>query len=117
MVINSTTKDLHAILRAPNGQFEESAVLENPGAMLTNSAMTAGVAGITAQVVMQQTIYEITDYRAIIDEEFDDVLRAQKDAVLSDMIGVGPRATLLSRPRGRAAGAGVAGCSRPVSQA
>lgn len=32
---------------------------------------------------------EITQYLATIDEKVDDVLRAQKDAVLADMIGVG----------------------------
>ncbi|SFA81003.1 hypothetical protein SAMN05192575_101536 [Nocardioides alpinus] len=37
---------------------------------------------------MQQAMDEITDYLAAIDEKLDDVLRAQKDAVLSDMIGV-----------------------------
>ena len=38
---------------------------------------------------MQQTMDEITDYLATIDEKVDDVLRAQKDAVLADMIGAG----------------------------
>ncbi|WP_312169479.1 hypothetical protein [Microbacterium sp.] len=88
-VTNSSTGNLHATLRAPNGQFAENLqFLKTPGAMLTNPAMLAGVAGIMAQVAMQQTMDEITDYLAIIDEKVDDVLRAQKDAVLADMIGV-----------------------------
>jgi rRNA processing protein Krr1/Pno1 len=37
---------------------------------------------------MQQTMDEITDYLVTIDEKVDDVLRAQKDAVVADMIGV-----------------------------
>jgi hypothetical protein len=41
-----------------------------------------------AQLAMQQAMDEITDYLATIDEKVDDVLRAQKDAVLADMIGV-----------------------------
>jgi hypothetical protein len=41
-----------------------------------------------AQLAMQQTMDEITDYLAAIDEKVDDVLRAQKDAVLADMMGV-----------------------------
>jgi hypothetical protein len=41
-----------------------------------------------AQLAMQQTMNEIIDYLATIDEKVDDVLRAQKDAVLADMIGV-----------------------------
>jgi hypothetical protein len=42
-----------------------------------------------AQLAMQQTMDEITDYLATIDAKLDDVLRAQEDAVLADMIGVG----------------------------
>ena len=38
---------------------------------------------------MQQTMDEFTDYLATIDEKVDDVLRAQKDAVLARIIGVG----------------------------
>ena len=56
--------------------------------MLTNPAILAGAAGIMAQLAMQQAMDEITDYLATIDEKVDDVLRAQKDAVLADMIGV-----------------------------
>ena len=42
-----------------------------------------------AQLAMKQTMDEITDYLAAIDAKLDDVLRAQEDAVLADMIGVG----------------------------
>jgi rRNA processing protein Krr1/Pno1 len=42
-----------------------------------------------AQLAMQQTMDEITDYPARIDEKLDDVLRAQKDAVVAQLIGVG----------------------------
>ncbi len=59
------------------------------GSMLTNPAMLAGAAGIMAQLAMQQTMDEITDYLAKIDEKVDDILRAQKDAALAEMIGVG----------------------------
>ena len=37
---------------------------------------------------MQQQMEEITEYLAKIDAKVDDILRAQKDAVLADMIGV-----------------------------
>lgn len=62
--------------------------VRTPGTMLTNPAMLAGAAGLMAQLAMQQTMEEITEYLAVIDEKVDDVLRAQKDAVLADMIGV-----------------------------
>jgi hypothetical protein len=57
------------------------------GSLLSNPAVLAGAAGIMAQLAMQQAMDEITDYLAVIDEKVDDVLRAQKDAVLADMIG------------------------------
>jgi hypothetical protein len=64
-------------------------ITTKPGAMLTNPAMLAGVAGIMSQLAMQQQMAEITAYLATIDEKLDDVLRAQKDTVLAQMIGVG----------------------------
>ncbi|MEW1962969.1 hypothetical protein AB0269_10980 [Microbacterium sp. NPDC077644] len=88
-VTNSTSGHVHATLRAPNGQFAKNLqFLKSPGAMLTNPAMLAGAAGLMAQLAMQQTMDEITDYLAVIDAKVDAVLRAQKDAVLADMIGV-----------------------------
>ena len=61
---------------------------KGPGAVLTNPAILAGAAGIMAQLAMQQTMDQITEYLAAIDEKVDDLLRAHKDAVLADMIGV-----------------------------
>lgn len=63
-------------------------IVNGRGTLLANPAVLAGAAGIMAQLAMQQTMDEITDYLATIDEKVDDVLRAQKDAVLADMIGV-----------------------------
>ena len=62
---------------------------KTPGAMLSNPAVLTGAAGMMAQLAMQQTMDEITDYLAVIDEKVDDILRAQKDAVVSRMIGAG----------------------------
>ncbi|MCS5720024.1 hypothetical protein N1027_17980 [Herbiconiux sp. CPCC 205763] len=59
------------------------------GSILTSPAMLAGAAGIMAQLAMQQTMEEITQYLAVIDEKVDDILRAQKDAAIAQMIGVG----------------------------
>ncbi|WTX00632.1 hypothetical protein OG216_35345 [Streptomycetaceae bacterium NBC_01309] len=59
------------------------------GTFATNPAILAGAGGIMAQLAMQQTIDEITDYLAVIDAKVDDVLRAQKDAVLAQAIGTG----------------------------
>ena len=69
------------------GEFVESA--KGPLSQLSNPAVLSGAAGIMAQLAMQQTMDEITDYLATIDAKLDDVLRTQEDAVLADMIGVG----------------------------
>ena len=69
-----------------------------------NPALLSGAAGIMAQLAMQQSMKEITDYLATIDEKVDDVLRAQKDAVLARMIGVGfvlEEAMTIREARGR----------------
>jgi hypothetical protein len=63
--------------------------VHKPGTLLTNPALLSGAAGIMAQLAMQQSMHEITDYLAAIDEKLDDVLRAQKDAVLAAVDGVG----------------------------
>jgi hypothetical protein len=78
------------VLKGKSGQVKGFVQFESvPGSFLTNPALLAGAAGIMAQVAMQQTMDEIIDYLATIDEKLDDVLRAQEDAVCADMIGVG----------------------------
>jgi hypothetical protein len=72
-----------------NGKIKGILELARPGSFLTNPALLAGAAGLMAQLAMQQTMDEITDYLAAIDEKVDDVLRAQKDAVLADITGAG----------------------------
>lgn len=79
----------HAMVGRPGSISSWLQVAQGPGALLTNPAVLAGAAGIMAQLAMQQTMNEITDYLARIDEKVDDVLRAQKDAVLARMIGAG----------------------------
>lgn len=77
------------MLKGPSGQIKGFVefTTKSPGAVLTNPAVLAGAAGIMAQLAMQQAMDEITDYLATIDAKVDDVLRAQKDAVLAKMIG------------------------------
>ena len=79
-------------------------IVTRPGAALTNPALLSGVGGLMSQMAMQQAMEEITDYLAAIDEKVDDILRAQKDAVLSRMVGVGfelDEAMILREARGR----------------
>ena len=87
---NSTTGLSMGVVTKPGGQITKLVQFERgPRALLTNPALLAGAAGIMAQLAMQQAMNEITDYLATIDEKLDDVLRAQEDAVLADMIGAG----------------------------
>lgn len=79
----------HAMVGQPGSIKSWLQIAKGPGSLLANPALLAGAAGIMAQVAMQQTMNQITDYLATIDEKVDDVLRAQRDAVLADMIGVG----------------------------
>lgn len=93
------------VLKGDKGQvggFVE--FVRGPGAALTNPTMLAGAAGIMAQLAMQQTMDEITDYLARIDAKLDDVLRAQKDSVVSRLTGAGmaiDEAMTVSRARGK----------------
>ncbi len=88
----STDGVSRAIVTTSKGKITNILEFVKPGtvgSMLTNPAMLAGAAGIMAQLAMQQTMKEITDYLAVIDEKVDDILRAQKDSALARMIGVG----------------------------
>lgn len=89
MVKNSTTGNLHAILRSQDGKFAKNLqfVATSPVA-LTNPATLAMAAAMMSQQALQASIDEILDYLEVIDEKVDDVLRAQKDEVFADMIGV-----------------------------
>ncbi|MEU2585522.1 hypothetical protein ABZ612_21700 [Streptomyces avermitilis] len=78
----------HAMVGKPGSIKSWLQIEKGAGSFLTNPARLAGAAGIMAQLAMQQTMDEITDYLATIDEKVDDVLRAQKDGVLARMIGV-----------------------------
>ncbi|MDE0546349.1 hypothetical protein [Microbacterium sp. C7(2022)] len=82
---------VQATTRGANGQFTKNLQFIKPGkvgATLTNPALLTGVGGLMAQYAMEQQMAEITEYLAKIDAKVDDILRAQKDAVLADMIGV-----------------------------
>ncbi|MEV4490684.1 hypothetical protein AB0K04_11280 [Micromonospora coxensis] len=94
----------HAMVGQPGSIQSWLQISKGPAAIAGNPAVLAGAAGIMAQLAMQQSMKEITDYLATIDEKVDDVLRAQKDAVLARMIGVGfviEEAMTLREQRGR----------------
>ncbi|MCX2185246.1 hypothetical protein KV205_32755 [Streptomyces sp. SKN60] len=76
------------VLKGPKGQikgFVEFA--KDSGPLRGNPAQLANAAALMAQLAMQQTMDEITDYLAAIDEKLVDVLRAQEDEAVAKMIG------------------------------
>ncbi|UVY84800.1 hypothetical protein NLU66_04170 [Brachybacterium sp. NBEC-018] len=88
MVKNATTGNLHATLRATNGQFTKNLQFVPAAAAVAPPALLAMSAAMMSQMALQQSIDELGEYLAVIDQKVDDILRAQKDAVLADMIGV-----------------------------
>jgi hypothetical protein len=77
----------HAML-GNRGSIEKWLQIETPSALARNPAVLAGAAGIMAQLAMQQTMDEIIDYLASIDEKLDSVLRAQTNQVFARLDGV-----------------------------
>ncbi len=81
----------HAMVGRPGDIKSWIQIAGKPGsltAMALNPAALASVATFMAQRQMQESIDELKEYLAQIDEKVDDILRAQKDAVVADMIGV-----------------------------
>jgi hypothetical protein len=65
--------------------------VSDPGSLTSralNPLVLTNAAALMQQISMQQAMDEITDYLATIDAKVDDIIRAQKDAVIADMIGV-----------------------------
>jgi hypothetical protein len=93
LVKDSKTGNFYAIAKSQNSNHfaRNLQFVTEPGSLLTNlasPAMLASVGALMSQQAMLQAMDEIKDYLAKIDEKVDDVLRAQKDAVLAGMIGV-----------------------------
>lgn len=93
------------VLKGDKGQIKGFVeFVKRPGPRWGSPALLAGAAGIMAQLAMQQSMDVITDYLAAIDEKVDGVIRGQKDAVVSRMIGVGlviDECMLIRAERGR----------------
>lgn len=79
----------HAMIGKPGASKSWIQLDKAPGQLPANPKMLAGAPALMAQLAMQQAIDEIADYLAVIDAKLDDVLRAQKDSVLAQMIGIG----------------------------
>ena len=78
----------HAMIGKPGDIKSWLQVVDSPSSLLSNPAVLSGAAGIMAQMAMQQSMAEITDYLVKIDRKLDDVLSHQKNEVLARMDGV-----------------------------
>lgn len=78
----------HAMIGKPGEIKSWLQVVDTPGSLLSNPALLSGAAGIMAQMAMQQSMAEITDYLVAIDQKLDDVISHQKNEVLAKMDGV-----------------------------
>lgn len=79
----------HAMVGSP-GRVEGWLQIDRGiGSKLSNPAVLSGLAGIMAQLAIQQATAEMTEYLARIDVKVDDVLRKQDDDVVAHMIGAG----------------------------
>ena len=81
----------HAVIGQRGNVKSWIQVASGPGraaATFANPAALAAIGTFMAQQQMQQSIDEMKDYLAQIDEKVDDILRAQRDAVIAEMIGV-----------------------------
>ena len=80
------------VLQAVVGQFDAlkgiAPTITNAATSNMSPAAAAGPAGVMAQVAMEQAMAEIMEYLEKIDRKLDDVMRNQKNDVLSRMDGV-----------------------------
>lgn len=79
----------HAMVGKPGSIQKWLQIEQGPWSLVTNPGMLSGVAGIMAQVAVQQRMADITDYLATIGEKVDDVFRKQDDAMVAQMSGTG----------------------------
>jgi hypothetical protein len=78
----------HAMIGKPGDVQSWIQVVNSPAKLLTNPAALASIGTMMAQREMQRSIDELREYLAQIDKKVDDILRAQKDAMLAEMIGI-----------------------------
>lgn len=79
---------LHAMIGTPGDIKSWLQVAQAPAALASLPVLLPMLATVMSQQAMQQQIDEIQEYLAVMDEKLDDILRAQKDAALAEMIGV-----------------------------
>lgn len=78
----------HAMIGKPGEVKQWLQIAQAPTKLLGGPLALSAVSTMMQQQAMQQQMDQIVEYLQEINEKVDDILRAQKDAVLADMIGV-----------------------------
>lgn len=78
----------HAMIGKPGEVKQWLQIAQAPRALLSGPMALCALSTMMQQQAMQQQMDQIVEYLQEINEKVDDILRAQKDAVLADMIGV-----------------------------
>lgn len=78
----------HAMIGRPGDIKNWVQIAQVPSTLLAGPFALSALGTMMQQRAMQQQMDEITEYLEEISDKVDDILRAQTDAVLADMIGV-----------------------------
>jgi hypothetical protein len=89
LMASKTPGQSHLLIGVPGKVQNWLQTEQDLGSLLTNPAAVSGLGGIMAQAAMRQTMAEIIDYLAKIDQKVDDVLRKVDDTVVAQMVGAG----------------------------
>lgn len=75
----------HAMLGDPGKVNKWLQVEDGPASLLTNPAVLSGLGGLLSQFAQQSEAQDLKTLLVKMDEKLDDLLRAQRDAVLAKM--------------------------------
>jgi hypothetical protein len=78
----------HAMVGNPGDIKQWLQIAQTPSALLSGPFALSSLATMMQQRAMQQQMDEIVEFLEEIHEKVDDILRAQTDSVLADMIGI-----------------------------
>lgn len=78
----------HAMVGRPGDIKQWIQIARAPGVLLPGPVALSMLSTVMQQQAMQRQMEEMVEYLQEINEKVDDILRAQKDGVLADMIGV-----------------------------
>lgn len=78
----------HAMIGNPGDIKQWLQIAQAPSVLLSGPFAVSALATMMQQRAMQEQMDEIAEYLEEINEKVEDILRAQTDAVLADMVGV-----------------------------